>query len=97
MADRRRIERVNGLLRDEISALIAARIKDPRLRAVVSVTQVQTAADLRSARVYISVMGSPRRAPGCPGRHSFLRILPAPGTPQPRIPALCPLPQLYPG
>ena len=59
MADRRRIERVNGLLRDEISALIAARIKDPRLRGVVSVTQVQTAADLRSARVYISVMGSP--------------------------------------
>ena len=26
---------------------------------MVSVTQVQTAADLRSARVYISVMGSP--------------------------------------
>ena len=57
MADRRRIERVNGLLRQEISNLIASQVNDPRLRGLVTITQVQTASDLRTARVYVSVMG----------------------------------------
>lgn len=57
MADRRRIERVNGLLREEISALIASQVNDPRLRGLVTITQVRTASDLRTARVYVSVMG----------------------------------------
>ena len=58
MADRRRIERVNGLLREEISNLIASQVNDPRLRGIITITQVQTASDLRSARVYVSVMGA---------------------------------------
>lgn len=58
MADRRRIERVNVLLREEIASLIAAQVNDPRLRGVITITRVQTASDLRSARVYVSVMGS---------------------------------------
>ena len=58
MADRRRIERVNGLLRQEISELIASQVKDPRLNGIITITQVRTAADLRSARVYVSVMGN---------------------------------------
>ena len=58
MVDRRRIERVNGLLREEISNLIASQVNDPRLRGVISITRVQTASDLRSARVYVSVMGA---------------------------------------
>jgi ribosome-binding factor A len=57
MSDRRRIERVNGLLRQEISALIASQVNDPRLKGLVTITQVSTASDLRSARVYVSVMG----------------------------------------
>lgn len=57
MPDPRRIERVNGLLRAELSALLASQLNDPRLQGVITVTQVQTAADLRSARVYVSVMG----------------------------------------
>ena len=58
MADRRRIERVNGLLRGEISALIASHVNDPRLKGIITITRVQTASDLRNARVYVSVMGS---------------------------------------
>ena len=58
MADRRRIERVNGLLREEIAALISSQVNDPRLRGLITITRVQTAPDLRNARVYISVMGS---------------------------------------
>ena len=57
MADRRRIERVNGLLRQEISNLIASQVNDPRLRGIITITQVRTASDLRTARVYVSVMG----------------------------------------
>ena len=58
MTDRRRMERVNGLLRQEIAALVAAGLNDPRLRGLITITQVRVAADLRSARVYISVMGA---------------------------------------
>ena len=57
MADRRRIERVNGLLRQEISDLIASQVNDPRLRGIITITQVRAASDLRTARVYVSVMG----------------------------------------
>ena len=53
----RRLDRVNELLRSEISHLIARQIKDPRVAGVISVTEVIAAGDLRSARVYLSVMG----------------------------------------
>jgi ribosome-binding factor A len=53
----RRIDRVNGLLRQEISQLLAQQIKDPRLSGVISITQVSTSADMRNARVSLSVMG----------------------------------------
>ena len=53
----RRIDRVNELLRSEISHLIAREIKDPRVAGVISVTEVIASSDLRSARVYVSVMG----------------------------------------
>ena len=53
----RRIDRVNGLLRDEISLLLSRQVKDPRLTGVISITQVNTSHDLRSARVLLSVMG----------------------------------------
>ena len=53
----RRIDRVNELLRSEISNLIAREIKDPRVAGVISITEVVASSDLRSARVYVSVMG----------------------------------------
>ena len=53
----RRSDRVNGLLRQEISVLLTREIKDPRLSGVISITRVQTSSDLRNARVYVSVMG----------------------------------------
>ena len=37
--------------------LLNRQIKDPRLDGVISITRVVSSADLRSARVYISVMG----------------------------------------
>jgi ribosome-binding factor A len=53
----RRIDRVNELLRHEISRLLALQIKDPRLQGVISITRVSTSNDLRAAQVFLSVMG----------------------------------------
>ena len=50
----RRIERVNSLLRQEVSDLIQNQAKDPRLNCLVSVTQVEAAPDLKYAKVYVS-------------------------------------------
>ena len=77
MRHARRLDRVNELLRSEISHLIARQIKDPRVDGVISVTEVVASGDLRSARVYISVMGreADRRAAldGIRSAASFLR------------------------
>jgi ribosome-binding factor A len=54
----RRIERVNELIREEISELIRREVKDPRLDSFISVTEVVTSPDLRHARVFVSIMGT---------------------------------------
>jgi ribosome-binding factor A len=53
----RRVDRINGLLRQELSQLLSRQTKDPRINGVITITQVKTSADLRNARVYVSVMG----------------------------------------
>ena len=53
-----RIERVNSLIRQEISQLLQHQIKDPRLGVFTAVTQVSTSADLKHAKVFVSHMGS---------------------------------------
>jgi ribosome-binding factor A len=54
----RRTERVNDLLREELSQLIQREIKDPRLGdSLISVTEVVVAPDLRHATVFISQLG----------------------------------------
>ncbi|HXG07641.1 MAG TPA: 30S ribosome-binding factor RbfA [Nitrososphaera sp.] len=54
----RRLERLNMLLRQQLSELIRRRIKDPRLAEFVSLTRVDVAPDLETARVYVSIMGA---------------------------------------
>lgn len=53
----RRMDRVNVLLRQQISELLAQELKDPRIKTIVSITRVDTSVDLRHARVSVSVMG----------------------------------------
>ena len=53
-----RIERVNSLIRQEISQLLQRQVKDPRLGNFVAVTEVSLSPDLRYARVFVSCMGS---------------------------------------
>ena len=52
----RRIERVNVLLRQEISRILTSELNDPRITSLVSVTRVDTSRDLGVARAYISLM-----------------------------------------
>ena len=54
----RRIERLNDLIQEEISELIRRHTKDPRLDCFLTVTRVDTSADLRHAKIFISIMGS---------------------------------------
>ena len=54
-----RMRRVNEAVREVLSAQVAGGLKDPRI-GFVTVTGVETTPDLRSARVYVSVLGSER-------------------------------------
>ncbi len=51
-----RPERVGHLMQREIADILAHRLRDPRLGAMVSVTDVEVTPDLSFARVYVSVL-----------------------------------------
>jgi ribosome-binding factor A len=53
-----RMRRINEVLREVVGAAIASDLSDPRI-GFVTVTTVETSPDLRAARVYVSVLGSP--------------------------------------
>ena len=53
-----RIERVNSLIRREISALLQHEVKDPRFGSFVAVTGVFTSPDLKHAKIFVSRLGS---------------------------------------
>jgi len=52
-----RIERVNTLIRQEISELLQRQVKDPRLGNFVAITDVSTSHDLKYAKVFVSCVG----------------------------------------
>jgi ribosome-binding factor A len=56
MAGGDRMRRINEVLREAIGSAIGSDLEDPRI-GFVTVTSVDTSPDLRSARVYVSVLG----------------------------------------
>ena len=56
----KRLDRVNQLIKEEISTLLQRELKDPRL-GFVTVTEVETSKDLRQAKVFVSVLGDDRQ------------------------------------
>jgi len=86
----RRQSRVGDLIREKIAGLIIEGIKDPEVRGLITVTRVEVTADLKLARVYVSILsegierrkafGGLRRATGfirgCLGRDLGLRFTP---------------------
>ena len=53
----RRTRQVGELLREELTDIVRREVKDPRI-GFLSLTAVDVSHDLRSARVYVSVLGS---------------------------------------
>jgi ribosome-binding factor A len=51
------MRRINEVLREVVGAAINNELSDPRI-GFVTVTSVETSPDLRTARVYVSVLGS---------------------------------------
>ena len=56
----RRARQVGDLLQAELATLIQHNVRDPRV-GFVTVTEVSLSPDLKSARIYISVMGQESR------------------------------------
>ena len=55
--DNRRPDRVAEAIREEVARFLAAGVKDPRVRGIVTVTGVDVTRDLRHAKVFVSVLG----------------------------------------
>jgi ribosome-binding factor A len=54
----RRTDRVNELLREEISGVVRDELRDPRIGGLVSITRVDVSPDLRRANAWVSVLGT---------------------------------------
>jgi ribosome-binding factor A len=71
-----RMRRVNEAILEVLAAAIATELKDPRI-GFVTVTDVDTSPDLRTARVYISVLGDAEQREsslsGLASSHGFLQ------------------------
>lgn len=74
---KRRTERMNDLLREQIDQLLRREAKDPRLDAMWSITDVEVTGDLRHAKVFVSVLGddaeADRTLQGMNAARGFLR------------------------
>lgn len=53
-----RPEKVAHLMRREVAEILQQKVRDPRVSAMVSVTDVEVTHDLSFARVFVSIMGS---------------------------------------
>jgi ribosome-binding factor A len=71
-----RMRRVNEAMREVLSEAITSELKDPRV-GFVTVTAVDTAPDLRQARVFVSVLGTGserrRSLDGLRSAHGYLQ------------------------
>lgn len=61
MKQYKRSERINKLLLAEIAAIVQRELKDPRI-GFVSFTRVETTEDLRSAKIFVSLLDEAQAA-----------------------------------
>lgn len=57
MAKQLRIEKLQELIKQEMSKMLLTDLKDPRI-GFVTVTDVEMTGDLREAKIYVSIMGN---------------------------------------
>ena len=58
-----RIDRISEEVRREVDAIIREELSDPRIAGTFSVTRAEVAGDLRSAKIYVSVLEDELREP----------------------------------
>ncbi|HEY5062624.1 MAG TPA: 30S ribosome-binding factor RbfA [Gemmatimonadaceae bacterium] len=56
--EHRRGDRVAEAIREEVATFLAVDVKDPRVTGLVTVTGCEVTRDLRSAKVFVSIMGT---------------------------------------
>lgn len=57
---KKRIARLNSLLKEVLSEVIRNDVRNPLVGKLIAVTSVDISGDLQHAKVYISVIGSPK-------------------------------------
>jgi ribosome-binding factor A len=55
------MERLNELIRADLSDLILREVRDPRLSGLISITKVDTSPDLYTSRISVSIMDTPEQ------------------------------------
>ena len=74
-----RIDRVNSILKRELTSLIATEIRDPRLDILCSITKIRTSADLGKSVIHVSIMGDinhqKQALEGLVSAAGFLRVM----------------------
>jgi ribosome-binding factor A len=53
----RRQERMSRVIKEAVSDIINNHLQDPRIEGFISITEVRTEPDMKSAEVFISIMG----------------------------------------
>ncbi|MCX6986832.1 MAG: 30S ribosome-binding factor RbfA [Chlamydiae bacterium] len=58
---KKRVQRLNSLLKEVISEVVTQDVRDPRMAQLVTITEVDITSDLHHAKVFISVIGTPEQ------------------------------------
>jgi ribosome-binding factor A len=61
MSEKKRVNRLNSLLKEVLAEVIRSEVKDPRMAPLVTVTSVDISKDLHHAKVYISIIGDEKQ------------------------------------
>src|SRR6478609_9251550 len=71
MAENRRPDRLAEAIREEVAQFVNGKAKDPRITGMVTVTAVEVTRDLRTAKVFVSVLGDGDRERTVEGLNSL--------------------------
>ncbi len=75
MSTQLRVEKLQELIKQEMSKMLLREIKDPRI-GFVTVTDVEVTGDLREAKIYVSIMGGEEQIQSSlEGLHSALGFI----------------------
>lgn len=58
---KKRIQRLNSLLKEVLAEVIINDVRDPRMAPLVTVASVDISSDLHHAKVYVSIMGTEKQ------------------------------------